>query len=229
MFPGYDNPVEDCTDDCKPPAIPSLFLVRNLSIPTFLFASLPFIATFTFVLIVSLRRLFPYICPNTRPPSTSWYRREVSFSFAGTLAITAVLAQLILCEILNVGQEKTRWLWFRFMVDWLLGMLIIVNPALALIAPGSESQTGAKGWPKSMKYLIRAAVFAAWLWVFYKIGDHLPIPPVEQVVKWRAGHRVSETAKGLSEECLARIGCIGVTVSLTSRNINERGHFKEYS
>lgn len=55
-------------------------------------------------------------------------------------------------------------------------------------------------------------MFGTWIWLFYKLGDHLPLPPIDEALFPDGNVSFETTAKGVSDECLSRLGVIGVSL-----------------
>src|SRR5437016_5282241 len=103
---------DTCTDDsCKP-----AYVAKGgpASLAATIFSSLPFLVTFLAICLIAIRRIFPYLIGThghsnqSHSRSTSVYsiggssgvfRKISAVVFAITLGATAVLAELILCEI----------------------------------------------------------------------------------------------------------------------------------
>ncbi|KAK6348545.1 hypothetical protein TWF718_006333 [Orbilia javanica] len=159
-------------------------------------------------------------------PSTV-YRRLSAVVFAITLGTTGVLGELILCEIMDWGDMSARWLWFRSTTNVLIVMLIIVAPLLEiysfihrrdennielLTSPTSPSVKRGVAWRKKTKSVAMILMFGIWIWLFYKLGDHLPLPPIDEALFPDGNMSFETTAKGISDECLSRLGVIGVSL-----------------
>lgn len=195
------------------------------------FSSLPLLITFGAVSFIALHKLFPLVSGLQQPkdgdehylPSDapsflkqrhsehaakSTRRRMVAGCFSTTIALAAVLAELILCEISNTLNPEARSWALRATVPTLLLFLVVVIPFLEL----SSIVTGA-GWSfrraENGRYSRKAWVaqtigFAVWLSAFWWLGKGLPGTYIHTVA--------SETGKGLSEACLERVGIIGISL-----------------
>ncbi|KAF3905974.1 hypothetical protein ABW21_db0203211 [Orbilia brochopaga] len=230
---------DQCTDDsCIPPGLrkPSSFLLSSYILPAV--SSVPFLITFTFVALAAFLRLFPYLTGDTkhqiqhaptlslqpaRNANGNLYRRFVAAMFAITLAVTGVLAELILCEIMEWGDTTARWFWFRCTINVLLLLVVVVIPLLeihSLLARRDETDAaattaaGQRPWRRRSRAVGVAAVFGCWIWAFYKLGDYLPLPPIDLTLFPYGYDSVSfeKTAKDISDECLSRLGVIGVSL-----------------
>ncbi|KAK6519442.1 hypothetical protein TWF281_003276 [Arthrobotrys megalospora] len=205
-------------------------------------SSVPFFTTFLFISLFAFLRLFPYITnehngsrptltptlslqPAVKTSPSTVYRRLSAIVFAITLGATGVLGELILCEIMDWGDMSARWLWFRCTTNILLVMLIIVAPFLEIysfihrrdennsemLSPTSTKRV-AGTWRKKSKSVAMLLMFGTWIWLFYKLGDHLPLPPIDEALFPDGNVSFETTAKGVSDECLSRLGVIGVSL-----------------
>ncbi|KAJ6262525.1 hypothetical protein Dda_3336 [Drechslerella dactyloides] len=244
-----DLSADQCTDDsCVPPGLrtPSSSFFFSSSLIVVALSSVPFLATFAFVALGAFFRLFPYLTGDpqhqlphaptlilqpggSRTPdhgNGTVYRRFAAGVFAITLAVTGVLAELILCEIMEWGDTTARWFWFRCTINVLLLLVVVVVPLLeihSLLARRGEADAtatvstagaGQKAWKRRTRAVAVAAVFGCWIWAFYKLGDYLPLPPIDLTLFPYGYDSVSfeKTAKGISDECLSRLGVIGVSL-----------------
>ncbi|KAK6501895.1 hypothetical protein TWF481_009714 [Arthrobotrys musiformis] len=218
------------------PFASSLLLITVSSVPfliTFLLISLlAFLRLFPYITndqnatrptgLTPTLSLHPVI--RTTSPSTV-YRRLSAVVFAITLGTTGVLGELILCEIMDWGDLTARWLLFRCTTNILLVMLIIVAPLLEiysfvhrrdentieLLSPtASTKRMGV--WRRKSKSVAMILMFGTWMWLFYKLGDHLPLPPIDEALFPHGNVSFETTAKGISDECLSRLGVIGVSL-----------------
>lgn len=195
------------------------------------FSSLPFVATFLLVSLVVMHRLFPLVSglqqsqdseglflPSDAPPSLRQShaehkakrarRRIVAISFSATIALAAVLTELILCEILNTLEPSARTAGLKITVPTLLFFLIVLIPFLEL-----QSIVSGSGWsfkrtesgkiPK-IPWLLQIAGFTIWLLGFWWLGKGIPGTYIHTIA--------SQAGKGLSEACLERVGIIGISL-----------------
>jgi hypothetical protein len=210
-----------CDDDgCAAPR-------RSLS--ALAFASLPFTLTFAIVSFVVLHKLFPLLSgqvkatdhpylPSSAPAnlrrqhaehgSKKLGRRISALAFSTTIALAAVLAELILCEISNSLNPAARSIALKVTIPTLLFLLVILIPFLEL-----QSVIKGMGWSfdlagrdqvPRMPWLLQTAGFVVWLMGFWWLGKGVP------------GTYIHETAerdgKGLNEACLERVGVIGISL-----------------
>ncbi|KAI4200104.1 MAG: hypothetical protein LQ350_004143 [Teloschistes chrysophthalmus] len=207
MLPSSD----DC-DECRPPGSPPAPTAVALS-------SLPFIATFLLVSTIVLQKLFPilssYASPNSTKfsfnlsPSRLTIQRFSALTSSTTIALAAVLAELILCEISGYIDPNVRRLAFHFTIALLLIILVVVIPSLQI-----HSVISAAGWEFTGKsrgrgrlrlaWVLQFISTAAWLVGFWWTGEQLLAKASSPV----QGSRSSQT---LSEACLSRVGIIGIS------------------
>ncbi|CAL3965705.1 unnamed protein product [Diplocarpon coronariae] len=223
MFPFYK-----CDDDASACSAPGHH-TRSLgsqSFTTLAFSSLPFVVTFLAVTSAVLFRLFPLVSglhhskeeqdhylPSDAPISLrqrhaeegakSLRRRVVAVTFSATIAQAAVLAELILCEISNSLNPAARSLALKAVVPSLLFFLVVLIPFLELqsIVSGSgrSFKRNSKGEIPRTAWALQAFLFSSWLAGFWWIGRGVP-------------GIATQTGKGLTEECLDRVGIVGISL-----------------
>jgi hypothetical protein len=221
-------PSDKCEDDaCTMPGFQTRAL-NSTSLTTLAFSSIPFIVTFLIVCLVVLHKLFPLVSgykddgehylPSGAPPSLrqshaehnakTARRRVVAVSFSTTIALAAVLAELILCELSNSFSPSARALALKITVPTLLFFLVVLIPFLEL-----QSIVSASGWsfkrtdrgkiPKTA-WILQAAGFTLWLIGFWWLGKGIPGTYIHEIA--------SQSGKDLSEACLERVGIIGISL-----------------
>ena len=188
-------PNSDC-DECTPG-----YIHRRTNDPlTILISSLPFLVTFLFVAAAVFQRLFPLLSGNesitdgshasqlfpailnskqpvsakfTRTSSREPTRRLSAYTFSATIAMAAVLAELVLCEISDILNPVARGAALQITVFLLLLLLIVVIPSLEI-----HSVISAAGWrytPSGTRrvrfaWLLHAIGFALWILLFWSGG-----------------------------------------------------------
>lgn len=200
-------------DECKPGTMPA---------STIVFSSLPFAVTFLLVSTLVLQKLFPLLSGEAQSLKTSAYARPFSsnasqsrpiikrlsaLTFASTVALAAVLTELILCEISNTINEAARGLAFRVTILLLLFLLIIAIPFLEIhsIISASGYEFSGKGMGRlRLAWVLQLAGFAAWLGGFWWSGEWL--------LRRLGQSSGTESSQSLSEASLERIGVIGISV-----------------
>ncbi|KAF1987364.1 hypothetical protein K402DRAFT_393073 [Aulographum hederae CBS 113979] len=195
-----------------------------------LFASLPFVLTFAIVSVAVLRKLFPLLAgePSSGPdaadqqlplhnyslqkPNKGQLRRPsakhlAGLTFSTNIALSTVLVELILCEIINALNPEARSLAIKITLPTLLFLLILVAPALGLhsiiTAAGWNFTGGGRGrWRAA--WMFEGMGLALWLFAFWWIGKGLLGLYLHEESYLRT--------HTLSEGCLERIGVIGVSL-----------------
>lgn len=176
MLPGDDvssELLDICTDDCVPPWVKKQ---QNSSVHQLLSSSL-FFVTFCLIFFTVLQRLFPVLCgAGARHLShleNRGRKRMAALTFSTTLGATGVLAELILCEVSEWGDATSRRLGFPIVVGVLLVCLVVITPLLELhsLVEGS----GIAHWRRQYVVMTEMAAFGGWLWIFWSLGDRLPI------------------------------------------------------
>jgi hypothetical protein len=224
-------PSEKCEDDaCTLPGYHTRAL-SSASFTTLAFSSIPFLVTFLVVFLVALHKLFPLVSglqkddgdgehylPSNAPPSLrqshaehgakTARRKVVAISFSITIALAAVLVELILCELSNSLNPAARAAALKITVPTLLCFLVVLIPFLEL-----QSIVSSSGWsfsrtergeiPKTA-WILQAAGFTIWLMGFWWLGKGIPGTYIHEMA--------SQPGKDLSEACLERVGIIGISL-----------------
>ncbi|MCJ1472572.1 hypothetical protein MMC13_001221 [Lambiella insularis] len=191
-------PADTC-DDCTP-----AYLQRRAPIPTaIIFSSLPFLVTFLFVATVVFQKLFPLLAgevtlkdgqygarllqpqgsPQLASSSTSTQsfsrpslKRISAFTFSATIALAAVLAELVLCEISDTINPVARGIALRTTIFLLLILLIIIIPSLeihSIISAAGWRYTGRESGRLKLAWILHLAGFTLWLLGFWWSGQML--------------------------------------------------------
>lgn len=226
-------PSDKCDDDaCQAVSRRGAAALSSQPLSSVLFSSLPFLLTFAIVSIAVLYKLFPllsgrnrsepddeHFLPHDAPPSLrqshsqhgnkTFRRRAVALSFSTTIALAAVLAELILCEISNSLNPAVRTLALQITIPTLLFLLIVLIPFLELTSVVSSAGwsfhlTGKRRRIPKMTWLLQMAGFAAWLLAFWSVGKGLPGTYIYE--------RAAQHGQSLSEACLERVGVIGISL-----------------
>lgn len=220
------------------PKVSAIHLQRGLQPfgPAIAVSSLPFVITFIVVSLFAWRTLFPLLSGQAssassrsqeprlrRPPFRlsklpsvlrSWIckllERAPALTFSSTVALSAVLAELIFCEISNLLHPYARSTALQVTISVLLISLVVVIPALEI-----HSITSATGWKVSgLRQKTRAAAWLVdvvglllWLGLFWWVGRAvLGTHPFE------SGGKYQWKKHGFSEGSLERIGIIGISL-----------------
>lgn len=212
-------PSDDC-DEC----VPDWMVSRR---PTALIVSaLPFLLTFLIVAVAVSNRLFPLLSgraqQKSQPPLPGFAPREVSsglrrlritsrglasITFSTNIALSAVLAELILCEISNTVNPATRTLALTITLPSLLFLLLIVTPALELhsvISGAGWSFRGGERRHRQVAWSLEGLGMVIWLAAFWLSGRTLLGQYLHEETYVRD--------HSLSEGCLERIGIIGISL-----------------
>ncbi|OMP81920.1 Golgi pH regulator [Diplodia seriata] len=142
---------------------------------------------------------------NLGPPSA---QRVAGIVFSTNVALSAVLVELILCEISNSLNQAARGLALRTTLSLLLVLMVVITPALeihSVISAGGWSFTdSAKGSRVKIAWLLEGIGMSLWLLAFWWLGEGLLGSYL---------HEKSYVNKhSFSEGCLERIGVIGVSL-----------------
>ena len=134
----------------------------------------------------------------------------VNISVYTTITASVVIVELVLCEICNWLDPAARIFVWRICTSVLLSMLVVVIPILEafLWLYSSPSYVISK-----FKYPLTAGAFLAWIFIFSKLGNFIPMPPPEptNVAKSLTSAYWSPAAsRSFAEETLSRIVVIGV-------------------
>ena len=213
----------DC-NDCVPGH-------RILAPTAIIFSSLPFLITFLFVSTIVLQKLFPILSGHasstvreaqaspknghgpgrsasslsTASPGCLPIKRLSAIAFATTIALAAVLAELILCEISNTIHPTARGIAFHITVVSLLFLLIIAIPLIqihSIVTAAGWEFTGPRKGRLRLAWVLLIVGFTAWLLAFWWSGEKL------------LGHHIQQRPaehRSLSEACLGRVAVIGIS------------------
>jgi hypothetical protein len=225
-------PSDKCEDDaCSMPGTRPLASDSSISYTSLAFSFLPFIVTFAAVGIIVLHKVFPLVSGSQRPEDGEEHylpsdappglrakqtehnkktarRKVVALTFASTIALAAVLAELILCEISNMLDAAARTQALKVVVPTLLLFLVVLIPFLEL-----QSIVSGSGWSfkrsengniAKTAWLLQAAGFTGWIAGFWYVGKGLPGTYIYTMA--------SQPGKGISEACLERVGVIGISL-----------------
>lgn len=254
--------LSSCDDGlCAPP---TKFSAANLFPLTF------FLGTFAGLFLFSTTRLFPslshfragnseiddgedHFLPASAPVSlkqahherylarSSTRRRAAAAAFGATIGLAAVLAELIMAEIMEVVDPRVREVAIRGTVGSLVVLLVIVVPALEArsfidaVGLGSWMRGEGRKGMRRFAWAVQLVVFGGWLAAFWACGRAVPNGSDEYgyLNKGEDGGSFDSTgvsiasaraesdedggifnlgAEGLSRACLERIGVIGISL-----------------
>ncbi|KEQ96618.1 hypothetical protein AUEXF2481DRAFT_38879 [Aureobasidium subglaciale EXF-2481] len=231
MLPSLD----DC-DECRP-----AYIQRRLdSFPpsTIALSSTPFALTFLFVAVAVWQKVVPHLSsPNSHKDQNIplfnrethrannhgldlirrvSFRRVAAVTLSTTLALSAVLVELILCEISNLLNPAARGLALQITLYSLLILIIIVIPSLEVhtLVSGSRprSEYGTNTVRKSrptLRYTFEALLLALWFVAFWYM-PHTSLLPAS--LHSQAGRPSQENDFDFVEACLERVGIIGISL-----------------
>ncbi|KAK4979643.1 hypothetical protein LTR28_003482, partial [Elasticomyces elasticus] len=231
-------PIDDC-DDCTP-----AHLQRSLDAfppSTIAFSLIPFVLTFLVVAAVVLHRLFPVLSGHSLLkshddglPFTKFSFRRASYSiralrdasvkrvaaltFSTSIALSAVLVELILCEISNTLNPAARSLALRATLTTLLVLIIVVTPALEIhsfvsaifgsASPPGSPTTSTRKPRRRFASFFEAILLTAWLLCFWYLSHSAIVPATLHSTPIQDGR----TSHSFTEACLERIGIIGISL-----------------
>lgn len=198
---------EDC-DDCTPTGHG---FGAQAAIST-----VPFVATFALLTFLAYRKVYPLLAAtapskgaakhDVEPATQLLARRIAAITFASTIALSAVLTELLLCEISNSFNPTARSVALQFTVASLLGLLVIAIPILGIASVVSKSGYKFRGADKGrlrLAWVLEIAGYALFLVGFWTIGNLLPH---EKTVNQTLKHQTN-----LFQACLDRLGITGVS------------------
>ena len=216
-------PLDDDCDECMPE-----YLVQRGPVKTII-SALPFLLTFLIVALGVSQKLFPILSGHTDRKAhqsdarlsaaaprerASLFRnlrlnaRSLSaITFSINIALSAVLAELIFCEITNTGDRATRTLALQLTLPSLLFLLVVATPALEIhsIVSGAGWNTGgAQRGQRKVAWVLEACGLAVWLAGFWYLGSGL-LGTYLHEESYVHNHT-------FSEGCLERIGVIGISM-----------------
>jgi hypothetical protein len=232
MLPSLDD---DC-NECRP-----AYLQRRLdSFPpsTIALSSAPFALTFLFVAVAVWQKVVPHLSSsnshkdqniplfNREAQRTnghtqkSWrsisFKRIAAVTFSTTVALSAVLVELILCEISNLLNPAARGLALRITLFSLLILIIIVIPSLevhTLVSgsrPRSEYAThNVRKSRPTLRYTFEALLLGGWFFAFWYM-PHTSLLPAS--LHSQAGQPSQSKDFDFVEACLERVGIIGISL-----------------
>lgn len=174
----------DC-DECTPSYAGS----SRSSITVFL-STIPFFLTFLIVSTIVFQRLFPFLLGESTLKigqyGSTWIsassrstaakdtiRRISAFAFSFTIALAAVLAEVILCEISDTINPVVRGIALRLTVVLLLVLLVGVIPSLeihSVITTAGWSYAGGRAGYFKFAWILHVMIFSAWLFCFWWTG-----------------------------------------------------------
>ena len=222
-------PNDDC-DECTP----GNFQRKANDPTTIIISSLPFLLTFLFVAIFVFQALFPLLsgdgsmkdgshgspllptnfnskqpslAKSPRPSSRTPTKRLSAFAFSTTIALAAVLAELVLCEISDTFNPVARAIALQITVFLLLILLIVVIPSLeihSVISAAGWRYTGSGAGKLRFAWLLHAVGFALWILLFWGGGQLL-------MAKHHKEHGI-ERHDHVVDAVVEHVGVIGISL-----------------
>lgn len=211
--------MDDC-DDCTPSYLKQQSFGTRAA-----FSTLPFCATFLVITIVAYRKVYPLLSSSTsaikqngpkssqpttlvpEPSTQTLARRIAAATFASTIALSAVLTELLLCEISNSFNPTARSIALQITVASLLGLLVVAIPLLGISSVVSKSgyKFGAEQrGRRRLAWMLEFGGYGLFLIGFWFIGALLP-----QTKPTSAAWSRHAT---LFQACLDRLGITGVSL-----------------
>lgn len=216
-------PLDDDCDECVPE-----YMVQRGAVKTVI-SALPFLLTFLVVALGVSQKLFPILSGHTdrkaqhsdaRLPGTPSRERKSMFknlrlnvrslaavTFSINIALSAVLAELIFCEITSTGNRATRTLALKLTLPSLLFLLVVATPALeihSVVSGAGWNTNGSQRGQRRAAWILEACGLAVWLAAFWYLGSGL-LGTYLHEESYVHNHT-------FSEGCLERIGVIGISM-----------------
>ena len=221
---------------CDESACRPAYLERRLdSVPpsTIAFSSLPFALSFLAIATLAWYRVFPLLSPTSKEAAASIYnkdtskpgaygsnevrkslfKRVVAVTFSGTISLSAVLIELLLCEISDLLNPAARGLALRVTLFSLQILIVVIIPALAI---HSWISSPLKAIPQygvpptsytKLRFLSEGLLLGLWLVGFWYM-PHTSVLPASLHQQTESNHEKF----GFMEACLERIGIIGISL-----------------
>jgi hypothetical protein len=232
MIPNSDS--EEGCDGCVPAYLTTRFEAKAAV------STLPFLLTFALVTCIAYRRVLPLLSSSTcynlnsppdkrsthqisrEPGPQNVARRVAALTFSSTIALSAVLTELLLCEISNSFNPTARSVALQITVASLLGLLVVAIPLLGIHTVVARDQnehadadvgTGKRrrvlGVRWRWQWLLEGIGYAVFLVGFWALGVVLPRPSNSTT---SAGGEGRTSTSSLFQACLDRLGITGVTL-----------------
>lgn len=213
---------DECGDDC--------LSSHSHFGPKAAFSTVPFLTTFALVTFIAYRKVHPLLSPASstissqlaqkgfptlptpstysEPSTQTLIRRFAALTFASTIALSAVLTELLLCEISNSFNPTARSIALQVTVASLLGLLVIAIPILGIhtvVTSNGQRIKDASNRKKRVAWAVEAVGYAAFLCLFWALGALLPSAAAPS-------DEMKEKGLNLFQACLDRLGITGVTL-----------------
>ena len=200
----------DC-DECKPGG-------RHQSPLAVVISSSPFLASFLLLLILIFHRIRAYGSLGTKITGLKSHeffgtlarnstQQWVAFVSSFTLALSATLVEVILCEILGLFGAGARTLVFQVAIWFLLSLLTVVIPFLEIrsilsVSLGKSSDSALM--KKKLGLLLQFVVLGCWLVVFWWVSDKL--------IGRQLPTGSTDAKTNFTQSSLERVGILGISL-----------------
>jgi hypothetical protein len=131
-------------------------------------------------------------------------------AFSSLLALAAVLAEVLVFDMAGLVGQPTREAVLAVVVPAMIALLVLIVPALELrgLVAGWRAERGGRRRKRCADAAVLGAL-AAWLLVFWTIGEIAP-RPVDESGADNGTH--TGVVDGLVRACLTRVGIVGITL-----------------
>jgi len=123
--------------------------------------------------------------------------------FVTTFGLSLSLLQLCLWEINGSLDSDSRGLAWKLVVRALLADLILIIPLLASYS--LLEKVGSQNLSRGYRLLLPLLPYTLLMYLFYQLGSLLPLPE-------KKGYFWRSESRSLTEECVLRVGAMGVTL-----------------
>lgn len=148
---------------------------------------------------------------SVRHPSA---QRLASWVFSASIGLSAVLVELLLCEISNTLNPAARGLLLKVTLSSLLISSVAITPALEIhgiikgaLGPATDSTSTRRTRP-TLRLVLEVTLFASWLLLFW----YIPQASILRRTLHDNANAHSEGGHAFTEACLERIGIIGISL-----------------
>ena len=200
----------DC-DECKPGG-------RHQSLPSIFISTSPFIASFFLLFTFILHKLHVHgsVQFQTAPtkaqslfkgPTELGTKQWLALISSSTFALSAILVEVILCEILGIFSVGARKFVFCCTVWVLLALLVIIIPFLEIhsIFSGTQAKPSISNSARSrLTLLLETVALGIWLFAFWWAG--------EMLMGQQLAIKATKARTNLTKSSLERIGILGISL-----------------
>ena len=199
----------DC-DECKPGG-------RHQSPLAIVISSSPFLASFLSLVVIFLHttRAYGFVQPKVALPKSRGLfgslaridtQQWVAFISSFTLALSATLVEVILCEILGLFGAGARKLVFRITIWLLLSLLMVVIPFLEIrsLFSGRSGKASSDSVAKfRLRLVFQVVALGAWLVAFLWTSDKL--------IGRQTSRAAADARSNVTQFSLERVGILGIS------------------